>query len=191
MLFQTENKKAKRRIFSLGGGKQSKTLESKKRKTKSQVVWGCKSGSQKRSFKIKATNPNITPFKVYIRIRPLNQKEKDSRQEGMREQVVKKVNNKIIVFSANTQYDLHRRYRQYILDEVFSQKTSNHEIFHSEFSSLIDNVIKGFNSTIFAYGLTGTGKTYTMFGNIYNQRETGFNPGLIFLTIQDLLQKIS
>jgi hypothetical protein len=30
---------------------------------------------------------------------------------------------------------------------------------------MIDNVIKGFNSTILAYGVTGTGKTHTMFGN--------------------------
>ena len=29
---------------------------------------------------------------------------------------------------------------------------------------LVDNVIEGFNGTIFAYGQTGTGKTWTMEG---------------------------
>jgi kinesin family protein 18/19 len=32
---------------------------------------------------------------------------------------------------------------------------------------MIDNVIKGYNSTILAYGVTGTGKTHTMFGNLH------------------------
>lgn len=109
----------------------------------------------------------------------------------MREIVVKKIDNKIVVFSANAQYDLHRKYRQYIMDDVFSQNTSNDQIFQTAFQSLADNVIKGFNSTIFAYGLTGTGKTFTMFGNIYNCNEHNFNPGLIFLSIQDLLKKIN
>jgi hypothetical protein len=33
---------------------------------------------------------------------------------------------------------------------------------------MIDNVIKGYNATIFAYGVTGTGKTHTMFGNLHS-----------------------
>lgn len=30
----------------------------------------------------------------------------------------------------------------------------------------IKNALQGFNSTVFIYGMTGAGKTYTMFGNI-------------------------
>jgi kinesin family protein 18/19 len=67
---------------------------------------------------------------------------------------------------------------------------TNEEIFKRSFSSLADNVLKGFNSTVFAYGLTGTGKTYTMFGNIYNTKKKDINQGLIFLCVQDLLKKI-
>lgn len=33
--------------------------------------------------------------------------------------------------------------------------------------SLVDKVIQGINSTTLAYGVTGTGKTHTMFGDIY------------------------
>lgn len=29
----------------------------------------------------------------------------------------------------------------------------------------ITNALAGYNSTIFIYGMTGAGKTYTMFGN--------------------------
>ncbi len=32
-------------------------------------------------------------------------------------------------------------------------------------AQLVKTVLKGFNSTVFAYGPTGTGKTYTMLGN--------------------------
>jgi kinesin family protein 11 len=31
---------------------------------------------------------------------------------------------------------------------------------------IVDRVLKGFNSTVFAYGPTGSGKTYTMQGKI-------------------------
>jgi type II secretory ATPase GspE/PulE/Tfp pilus assembly ATPase PilB-like protein len=30
----------------------------------------------------------------------------------------------------------------------------------------ITNVLQGYNSTVFIYGMTGSGKTYTMFGNL-------------------------
>ena len=73
---------------------------------------------------------------------------------------------------------------------MFDKTTSTDTIFKEAFSSIADNVIKGFNSTIFAYGLTGTGKTYTMFGNIYDNENEDFCPGLIFLSVEDLLKKI-
>jgi hypothetical protein len=33
---------------------------------------------------------------------------------------------------------------------------------------MVENTIKGYNSTALAYGPTGTGKTHTIFGNIYD-----------------------
>lgn len=38
-------------------------------------------------------------------------------------------------------------------------------------SPVIDHVPKGINATILAYGQTGTGKTYTMFGYKNEARE--------------------
>ena len=38
---------------------------------------------------------------------------------------------------------------------------------------MVDNAIEGYNSTIFAYGQTGTGKTYTMTGGAYNYEDRG------------------
>ena len=36
--------------------------------------------------------------------------------------------------------------------------------------------MKGYNGTIFAYGQTGTGKTFTMVGNYDNEEEKGIIP---------------
>jgi len=49
---------------------------------------------------------------------------------------------------------------------------------------LIRPVLNGINATVFAYGPTGTGKTYTMIGNEENI-------GLSVLTIQDIFDHIS
>ena len=33
---------------------------------------------------------------------------------------------------------------------------------------IADSISQGYNATIFAYGMTGAGKSYTMFGDLYN-----------------------
>lgn len=50
----------------------------------------------------------------------------------------------------------------------------------------ISNALQGFNSTVFIYGMTGSGKTYTMFGSIGNGTSTGLKneeEGLVSMTI--------
>lgn len=49
--------------------------------------------------------------------------------------------------------------------------------------SLIDSVIAGFNGCVFAYGTTGSGKTYTMTG-------TPETPGIMYLIIKGMFEKI-
>ena len=38
------------------------------------------------------------------------------------------------------------------------------DLYDETFRELVDSVLQGFNGTIFAYGQTGTGKTFTMEG---------------------------
>lgn len=45
-------------------------------------------------------------------------------------------------------------------------------------------VLDGFNATVFAYGCTGAGKTYTMIGNDQEGHE-----GIMVLTLQDLFKQ--
>jgi len=48
---------------------------------------------------------------------------------------------------------------------------------------LIDGVLDGYNGTLFAYGATGCGKTHTISG-------TPEKPGIIFLTMQELYERM-
>lgn len=49
--------------------------------------------------------------------------------------------------------------------------------------TLIDPLLKGYNGCVFAYGATGTGKTYTMLGNANT-------PGLSSLSLKEIFEKI-
>jgi len=53
---------------------------------------------------------------------------------------------------------------------------------------MVDNAIAGYNSTALTYGVTGTGKTHTMFGNIYN--EFNFEKGVCIHVADYLFEKI-
>ena len=66
---------------------------------------------------------------------------------------------------------LHRSKEQhYAFDKVFKNVT-NEEIYkylndiRETCAGLAEPVLNGFNGTVFAYGPTGTGKTYTMLGD--------------------------
>ena len=50
------------------------------------------------------------------------------------------------------------------LDRVFSDRISSEDIFESECKKLILASMEGCNVTIFTYGQTASGKTYTMRG---------------------------
>lgn len=49
------------------------------------------------------------------------------------------------------------------MDSFFGQEDNNlGRIFYKEVSPLIPGIFHGCNATVFAYGATGSGKTYTM-----------------------------
>lgn len=54
--------------------------------------------------------------------------------------------------------------RVYHVDRVYSGDDSTELIFYQSVASLVDRFLAGYNTTVLAYGQTGTGKTYTMGG---------------------------
>ena len=60
--------------------------------------------------------------------------------------------------------------KQFEFDEVFDESTSQEDFYNNlKLDSLIKKVLEGFNATIFAYGPTGSGKSYTMEGYKYDK----------------------
>ena len=56
--------------------------------------------------------------------------------------------------------------RTYHFDRVFDKDTSQDRLYQTAISPMVEEVLAGFNCTIFAYGQTGTGKTFTMTGDV-------------------------
>ncbi|KAI9501741.1 P-loop containing nucleoside triphosphate hydrolase protein [Coemansia spiralis] len=56
--------------------------------------------------------------------------------------------------------------RTYHFDGVFGPKATQENIYDKIVSPILNEVMQGYNCTIFAYGQTGTGKTYTMEGDL-------------------------
>lgn len=71
----------------------------------------------------------------------------------------------------------------FAFDRIFDQNATQGEVYESTTRSLLDNVMDGYNATVFAYGATGCGKTHTITG-------TAQQPGIIFLTMQELFERI-
>ena len=75
---------------------------------------------------------------------------------------------------------------------MFDEKSSQEAVY--EFvAPALSSTLKGFNCTIFAYGQTGTGKTYTMFGSkdstYYQSPSRGLIPHSIEKIFQDSIEK--
>ncbi|XP_021687674.2 kinesin-like protein KIN-10B isoform X1 [Hevea brasiliensis] len=69
----------------------------------------------------------------------------------------------------------------YQLDSFFGQEDNSvSRIFEREVNPLIPGIFQGYNATVFAYGATGSGKTYTMQG-------TDQLPGLMALAMSKIL----
>ncbi|CAH9127774.1 unnamed protein product [Cuscuta epithymum] len=55
--------------------------------------------------------------------------------------------------------------RVFMFDKVFGPSSKQKDLYDQAIIPIVNEVLEGFNCTIFAYGQTGTGKTYTMEGD--------------------------
>ncbi|KAF8742042.1 Kinesin protein, partial [Rhizoctonia solani] len=56
--------------------------------------------------------------------------------------------------------------RTYPFDRVFGPEADQALVYHDVVAPVLEEVLNGYNCTLFAYGQTGTGKTYTMQGDL-------------------------
>ena len=66
--------------------------------------------------------------------------------------------------------------KDFVFDYVFGIKTTQVEVYEACGYSLVENALEGFNGTVFAYGQTGAGKTFSMVGDYKNQEWKGIIP---------------
>ncbi|KAK1754985.1 kinesin-related protein 11 [Echria macrotheca] len=71
----------------------------------------------------------------------------------------------------------------YYYDNVFATQDDNSRVYDHIAKRLVRRVMEGYHGTVFAYGMTGTGKTFSMQG-------TASSPGVIPLAITDIFSYI-
>ncbi|KAJ3562547.1 hypothetical protein NPX13_g8528 [Xylaria arbuscula] len=68
----------------------------------------------------------------------------------------------------------------FTFDRVFDMKVKQHEIFDYSIRPTVDDILNGYNGTVFAYGQTGAGKSYTMMGtSIEDDVGKGITPRIV------------
>uniref|UniRef100_A0A0R0HAG1 Kinesin motor domain-containing protein n=1 Tax=Glycine max TaxID=3847 RepID=A0A0R0HAG1_SOYBN len=71
----------------------------------------------------------------------------------------------------------------YAFDRVFGPHTNSDEVYEVAAKPVVKAAMEGVNGTVFAYGVTSSGKTHTMHGDQYS-------PGIIPLAIKDVFSII-
>ena len=56
-------------------------------------------------------------------------------------------------------------YSFYFLDLIYGEKDTNRDVYEQTVRRVVLSSLEGINGTVFVYGQTGTGKTYTMMGH--------------------------
>ncbi|XP_015740956.1 kinesin-like protein KIF18B [Coturnix japonica] len=72
---------------------------------------------------------------------------------------------------------------KFVFDRVFGEGATQQEVFQHTTRDVLDGVLNGYNCSVFAYGATGAGKTYTMLGSEQS-------PGIMYLTMAELYRRI-
>jgi kinesin family protein 5 len=75
----------------------------------------------------------------------------------------------------------------FTFDGVFNQSSTQIQVFNEIGISLVESVLEGFNSTLFVYGQTSSGKTHTMQGPDIRDED---GKGVIPRSIQHLFKSI-
>lgn len=125
------------------------------------------------------------PVQVFCRIRPM-QSEADL-------SCIRVVSSSTVALippeSAINYKIMSNKETQYVFKHVFDVDSTQHESFTTVAQPLVEGLIKGRNGLLFSYGVTGSGKTYTMTGN---KQDRGIMPrclDVLFKTISDYQAK--
>uniref|UniRef100_A0A8C7UI56 Kinesin-like protein n=1 Tax=Oncorhynchus mykiss TaxID=8022 RepID=A0A8C7UI56_ONCMY len=130
-------------------------------------------------------------IQVVVRCRPFNNAERKSASHGVIDTVE---NRKEINVRTGGIGDKAAR-KMYTFDMVFGPAAKQIDVYKSVVCPILDEVISGYNCTVFAYGQTGTGKTFTMEGERSPNEEFTWEEdplaGIIPRTLHQIFEKLS
>ncbi|CAG9762769.1 unnamed protein product [Ceutorhynchus assimilis] len=89
-------------------------------------------------------------IKVVVRVRPFDEKESRGRSR--------------MAVNCISPREIQTKDKKYYYDRVFQPDCNQLDIYSYVVEPMINDVLAGYNCTVFAYGQTGTGKTHTMTG---------------------------
>ncbi|XP_059481232.1 kinesin-like protein KIF11-B [Neocloeon triangulifer] len=105
-------------------------------------------------------------IQVYVRVRPMNEKE---RMERKNQNVVELKKDREVIVRDRTNLAMTKTFT---FDKAFGPNSKQVDVYKAVAQPMISEVLEGYNCTIFAYGQTGTGKTFTMEGERSNDDMT-------------------
>ncbi|XP_052226778.1 kinesin-like protein KIF11 isoform X1 [Dreissena polymorpha] len=109
--------------------------------------------------KVKESIQENQHIQVAVRLRPINSAE---RKQGSYSVV--EANSEKKEVNVKERLGINPTTKTFNYDHVFTQDVKQTDVYKSIVSPIIKEVLDGYNCTIFAYGQTGTGKTFTMEG---------------------------
>ncbi|KAJ8299623.1 hypothetical protein KUTeg_023683 [Tegillarca granosa] len=124
------------------------------------------------SSKSKGTSNKGECVKVVVRCRPMNEKETQDGHERIVDMDVKRGAIEI----RNPKGLATEPKKMFTFDSIYDWNSKQVDLYEETFRDLVESVLEGFNGTIFAYGQTGTGKTFTMQGVKNDPEKRGVIP---------------
>ena len=123
-------------------------------------------------------------IKVYVRFRPLNDLENDLLSDNCGWETPKYLSDtQIGIYSTKEVKDTNAQIPTNLIfkyDKIFNSESQQNQVYENVGKRIVGDVMEGYNGTIFAYGQSGSGKTYTMYGpDIYDDVYKGIIPRIV------------
>ncbi|KAJ3256242.1 Kinesin-like protein kif3a [Boothiomyces macroporosus] len=100
--------------------------------------------------------------KVILRCRPFSEKEKQAGHSNIVQMDTKA--GTVTIFDPRSERSQPDPPKTFTFDHVFDNTCTQTEVYSMTARDIVDCVLQGYNGTVFAYGQTGTGKTFSMEG---------------------------
>jgi kinesin family protein 5 len=114
-------------------------------------------------------------IKVVARFRPLNDVENDLMKNSVGFICYEAASQETVKIKSDTLSN-----NVFTFDRIFPTDCKQEELFNYIGKETVNDVLSGYNGTIFTYGQSGSGKTYTLYGSdIYDEVQRGLIPRLV------------